>query len=120
VVGYKLLFGLVLLLGALLAAAAPAAGENLTFPIVAAVFAAAATYLGVRWRLSGRIGRSEASDLWDESTKMRQELRDEVVYLRGLVEDLETKLNEHEVKLMECQARMRALQRGERRGRNDA
>lgn len=40
--------------------------------------APALTYLGVVRRLSGRIATSEAGDLWDESTRMRLEYRDQL------------------------------------------
>lgn len=39
-------------------------------------------YLGVRRVGSGKIGTSEAKDLWAESQSMRRELRDEVSSLR--------------------------------------
>lgn len=40
------------------------------------------TYLGLRYKSSGRVNSTEAETLWAEATKMRQMYRDEVDALR--------------------------------------
>lgn len=62
----------------------------LVVPIVVALIAAAGAYLGVRRKSSGRIGTSEASDLWAESQAIRRELRDEVALVRKQALDADT------------------------------
>lgn len=56
-------------------------------PIVAAVVAAVGAYLAAYRRFSGRIGSSEASELWKESTSIRE-------WSRARIEALERE-NEH-------------------------
>lgn len=46
-------------------------------------------YLIARRNTSGRVNTTDAAKLWDESNAMRQELRDEVVALRGKVDNFE-------------------------------
>lgn len=58
---------------------------TLWVPILVAAVAAAGTYLVARQKSSGRIGTSEASDLWAESQAIRRELRDEVTALRNQI-----------------------------------
>ena len=53
----------------------------------AAVVGGLTTYLLGKRRASGNIETSEASALWKESQEMRRELREELVALRGTVEE---------------------------------
>ena len=41
------------------------------------------TYAGIRWQRSGRIGSSEAADLWKESSQLREHLREDYRELRA-------------------------------------
>jgi hypothetical protein len=75
-------------LGGVATAAAIIAGtaDYTLSPALASVIAASVTAAGVvvvaRLKASGRIGTTEASQLWAESQAMRAELHDQVVELR--------------------------------------
>lgn len=67
-------------------------------------------YLIARRNTSGNVATSDAAKLWDESNAMRQELRNEVVELRGKVDNFDgqmTVLKEQNAELRgkheECQ-----------------
>lgn len=76
-------------------------------PTVSALGAAAATAFGAaavgRRQRSGRVQTSEASDLWRESSALRQELYQQVTALRGQLDDL----REENIALQEALAAMR-------------
>lgn len=51
------------------------------------------TYLIARRKASGSITTSEATDIWKEGMNIRKELREEVRYLRNIINDLTDKLD---------------------------
>lgn len=55
--------------------------------VVIALVAALGSFLAVARRLSGKIATSEATSLWEESSKLRQEYKDEIRQLRGDLHD---------------------------------
>lgn len=68
------------------------------------------TYRVAARQSSGLIRTSEAADLWEESTKIRQELREEVTMLRERVAGAEkdAKLALHRER--ECESKVRSLE----------
>lgn len=46
--------------------------------VVVAIIAAAGSFLGVAWRLSGRVTTSAAGQLWAENTKIKEDYRREI------------------------------------------
>lgn len=62
----------------------PAAGA-----VVAAFIGSAATYLSLRWSKSGQIKSTEADVLWEESTSIRRELREQIQQLKEHLDQTE-------------------------------
>lgn len=50
------------------------------------------TYLGVVRKLSGKIGTSEASSLWEESAAIRADYRDQLATAAKRIADLEARV----------------------------
>lgn len=86
--------------------------DTVTIPVVIAFITAAVTFFGMRRRYSGKIGSSDAQDLWRESQAMRHEWRDEVVRLRAVVDAHEEELEQCKTRCRELTAEMAALRRG--------
>lgn len=55
--------------------------------VMVASITALATYIVDRWKNSGNIESSTASDLWTESTRMRVELRDQVARVTAMYDE---------------------------------
>ena len=81
-------------------------------PIIVALIAPLAAYLGIARKLSGRIAHSDAEQLWEEARVMREEYR-----TRALECELEIKKLRDE--LQTCTTRNTTLRRENRRLRND-
>lgn len=64
--------------------------------IVTVLLAPAAAYLTVVRRLSGKIGTTEASRLWDASEEMRKEYREEIERLQGVIDRMEKRIDDVE------------------------
>jgi len=62
--------------------------------IVTALAASGATYLAVRRAKSGRINSSEADVLWEESTAIRRELREQVQQLQHEIAQSNARIGE--------------------------
>ena len=62
--------------------------------VCAALITGAVTWLVAKRSKSGAINTSEAATLWDEGTKMRVELRDEVTLLKAQLADAITAVTE--------------------------
>lgn len=78
--------------------------------IICAFIGAFGTYVAVKRKNSGKIETSEASELWQESQAMRKELRDEVVYLRGRVTNLETAMVEQQKEIQRLRIRVKEVE----------
>jgi ATP/maltotriose-dependent transcriptional regulator MalT len=63
-------------------------------------------YLVARRQRSGRINTSEATQLWQESTALRAELRSEVTALRAQLATMEAKYRECEERFDEAIRRL--------------
>jgi peptidoglycan hydrolase CwlO-like protein len=60
--------------------------------IVAAAIASLGTYLVAARRLSGKVGSSEAAELWEESRSIRKWGGERIAELNRVVEKLETRV----------------------------
>lgn len=74
-----------------------------TLVLVGSGLSALVTYLIARRSSSGSIATSEAESLWKEANAMRQELRDEVILLRGQLNTTQTQLTDTQTQLTEAQ-----------------
>jgi chromosome segregation ATPase len=77
--------------------------------IVGAVIAPLLTYLVAARKLSGKIATTEASDLWEESRSIREDLTKRNEYLRDLLDRYEQRLDAAEAKLGELEERNHVL-----------
>lgn len=112
----------------LMTAAAPdpvhTSGTTTAMPWIVAAVVAVAVGLGSGYFVShrvnsGKVSTTDATTLWDESTKIRQELRTEVeqsrgevAHLRGRVDELSVQIERVREKHVECQrseAELRAM-----------
>lgn len=55
--------------------------------LVAAIIGPLFAYLAAAKKLSGKIETSEASDLWEEAARLRQEYKEEIAQLRKEIQD---------------------------------
>lgn len=69
--------------------------------ILGVVFAPLLTYLIAARKLSGKIQTSEAGDLWEEASKLRQEYREEAIRLSGEIAILRRRLEHCESVMQE-------------------
>lgn len=66
--------------------------------IAAILIAPAVGYLTIVRRLSGKIGTSDASKLWEAAEQMRKEYRAEIERLQAVVDRMEARLDELQAK----------------------
>ena len=71
-----------------------AAVDPVLLSIIGGAFAAAIGYLTIVRKLSGRIQTTEAAQLWAEADKMRQEYREEIARMQGVIDRYEVRLKE--------------------------
>jgi hypothetical protein len=64
--------------------------------VITAAIAALFGFLGVAYKLSGRIATTEAGQLWAEAEKMRLEYREEIGRLQAVVDRFELRVKELE------------------------
>ncbi len=74
--------------------------------LVTALAAPIATYLISQRKISGRVGTSEAAQLWDESQSIRKALREEVSGLRQEVAELRDKVDAANARERDCLERL--------------
>jgi hypothetical protein len=63
-------------------------------PLLIAGIAPLFGFLGIAWKLSGKIGSSDASKLWDEATTMRKEYKESLQECEAKVKQLRDELRE--------------------------
>lgn len=78
--------------------------------ILAALLAPLMTYLVARRQRSGRVGTTEAAQLWTESTMMRKELRETVMRLEERVAQQDARIRELERERAICYERIEVLE----------
>lgn len=79
--------------------------------LVGVILGPAITYLGLQRRLSGKIGTSEASDLWEESRNIRKELEERNRWLSDKITQLQKRMEELEAENRALHRENGALQR---------
>ena len=69
---------------------------NPTLIIIAAILGPLLGFLGLAWKLSGRIATTEASKLWEEADLMRREYREEISRLQDVIDRYTKRVEEVE------------------------
>ena len=90
--------------------------DTIAVPLLAAALAALGAYLTASRRLSGKIGTSEAEELWKESAAIRQDYREQLTAgdrraarLEERVATLEQRNNDLARENFECERRVVTL-----------
>lgn len=73
-----------------------AALSDSAFAIVALIVGPLFAYIGISRRLSGKIGTSEAADLWAESRSLREDAAQKLALSEGRINVLEVRVRELE------------------------
>lgn len=98
------------MLAAVVSLVAAAVASSTLVAIAAVVTAPLVAYVTASRRLSGKIGTSEAADLWAESKAMRDDYRDRADAAAKRIAELEGRVAKLEGELAECVRRSSALQ----------